>query len=320
MKKYISKITALVAAAGIAATAGINAAAEGNSLVVLGDSITSGYGLEGYTSGDNYSAPKSFANQLGAAYSDYQNFAVDGRTSGELLTALEDENISAALSGADTVVVSIGGNDFLQPMINSVMSLFTENSELLEEFQNGEITDPEEYLDIMREFTDAMTEAANSVDTTATGENLRGILGRISELSPDCQTILLTVYNPFEGVEGMELLDVTAREKLAELNAEITAAAEEYGAQTADIFTAFKGNAEGYTNISSMDIHPNKDGHALIYSILSEMTGTTEIPAEETMQPAAPSKGSPDTGAESIAVFIGAAALAAAGIFASKHK
>lgn len=317
MKKYITKLTAIAAAAGIAVAAGINAAAEGNSLVVLGDSITSGYGLEGYASGDNYSAPASFANQLGAAYSDYQNFAVDGRTSAELLTALEDGNISAALSGADTVVISIGGNDFLQPMINSAMSLFTENSDLLEEFQNGEISDPEEYLDIMREFTDVMTQAANSVDTSATGDNLRNILGRMAELNPDCQTIILTVYNPFEGVEGMEILDVTAREKLAELNGEITAAAEEYGAEVADIFTAFKGNAAGYTNISYMDIHPNKNGHALIYSILSEMTGTA---AEETVQPEGSSKGSPDTGAEGIAVFIGAAALAAAGMIVSKRK
>ena len=38
------------------------------SLTVLGDSIASGYGLSEYTSGNNYSAPLSFGNMLGAEF------------------------------------------------------------------------------------------------------------------------------------------------------------------------------------------------------------------------------------------------------------
>ena len=91
----------------IFALSGTFAHAESGSLVVLGDSITTGYGLDGYTAGDNSSAAGSFANQLSAGYAEYGNFAVDGRTSGELLTALEDEDVSAALAGAETVVISI---------------------------------------------------------------------------------------------------------------------------------------------------------------------------------------------------------------------
>ena len=327
MKKIISAIAALSAAAvmtvSTAVTAGAANAAAGE-LVVLGDSITSGYGLPGYVSGDNYSAPDSFANQLAADFSGCRNFAVDGRTSGELLTALEDEEISSALAGAEVVVISIGGNDFLQPMISAAIDFASENEDLMKSLQenmtaDGSSINTDNYLDIMRELTATMTEAANSVDTAGIGQNLRNILSGISAVNPDCRMIVLTVYDPFEGVTGMEIFDVIAREKLALLNSEITSAAAENGAETADVYTAFKGHAEEYTNISSMDIHPSRDGHAVIYSLLSEMI----FPAAETMQPAGSesgSKGSPDTGAEGVAVFVGAAAIAAAAALISRRK
>ena len=121
----------------IFALSGTFAHAESGSLVVLGDSITTGYGLDGYTAGDNSSAAGSFANQLSAGYAEYSNFAVDGRTSGELLTALEDEDVSAALAGAETVVISIGGNDFLQPMISAVMSAAISDPSIKEMLSGG---------------------------------------------------------------------------------------------------------------------------------------------------------------------------------------
>lgn len=57
MKKILSIFTAAAVAAACAAAA----SADDRALVVLGDSITSGYGLDGYVSGDNYSAVQSFA-------------------------------------------------------------------------------------------------------------------------------------------------------------------------------------------------------------------------------------------------------------------
>ncbi len=303
----MKKLPIILAAAGLLFT-GINARAEGGSLVVLGDSIASGYGLSGYTAGDNYSAPDSFANRLGELYPEYSSFAQDGLTTDGLLTRLEDEETAAALSGADTVVVSIGGNDFLQPMITAAITGAMENPDHLEALQGGgELT---EYLDVMRELTEKLTSAAEAVDTAAVGDNAGEILGEIRELNPDCEIIILTVYNPFEDVAGMELFDVTAREKLAELNSEIAAAAEQNGARIADVFTLFQGNAEKYTNIAAMDIHPSKDGHGAIYGLL---TGLADIPAAQTG--ADPAKPSPDTGVGGIAALCGIA-LVSGGIAA----
>ena len=55
MKRTLS----IIMAAAVAAACTVTAGAEGSELVVLGDSITSGYGLDGYVSGDNYSAAGS---------------------------------------------------------------------------------------------------------------------------------------------------------------------------------------------------------------------------------------------------------------------
>lgn len=324
MKKFSSILTAAALAASAMT---FSASAEGSSLVVLGDSITSGYGLDGYTAGDNSSAADSFANRLAAGYQDYSNFAVDGRTSAELLTALDDADVSAALAGADTVVISIGGNDFLQPMMTAIMNAAMQDQDIMNLMSSGADISADNYTEIFQKLAETVLEAAKSVDTSAVVENISEIFAKIGNTAPDAQVIVLTVYDPFEGVSGMEMMDVVAREKLAELNSGITETAAAAGVDAADVFTAFKGHALDYTNISSMDIHPNKDGHAVIYSMLSDIAKSPSVPTSgDTGSDGGNSaasdiqKGSPDTGAEGIAVFAGIAALAGAGILVSRRR
>lgn len=330
MKKHISFIAAAAVAAACLAPAAY--AEESPELVVLGDSIASGYGLDGYTAGDNYSAEDSFANRLGADFGGYSNFARDGRTSGELLTALSDEDISAALSTADTVVISIGGNDFLQPMMSAVQNAVMSDPDLLTALQSGTVPDltDDDQMQLMMKLMETMIDAADAVDTAATGDNISGILSGISELNSDCRIMILTVYDPFENVPGMEMLDVTAREKLAGLNAEISGAAGEYGAEVVDVHSAFAGHAAEYTNITAMDIHPNKSGHGVIYSLLSDLTAAqTSAPSDAETEASggagedggsAPAKGSPETGAGSAALAVGAVLIAGGAMFAARKK
>ena len=161
----------------------------------------------------------------------------------------------------------------------------------------------------------SVIKAANSVDVTAIVDNISDILAHVENSAPGAQVVILTVYDPFEGVTGMEMLDVVAREKLAELNSGIADAAVQNGAQVADVASAFKGNAAELTNITHGDIHPSKAGHAAIYSLLCELTEPS-VPTNSDV----PVKGSPDTGAEGIAVVAGIAALSAAGLFFSRRR
>lgn len=324
MKKFASILTA--AAVAVSAMT-FTASAEGGSLVVLGDSITSGYGLDGYTAGDNTSAADSFANRLAAGYQDYSNFAVDGRTSAELLTALDDSDVSAALAGADTIVISIGGNDFLQPMITALMTAAMQDPDIMNLMSSGADVSEDDYAELFQKLAETVLEAAKTVDTSAVVENITEIFAKLGNAAPEAQAIILTVYDPFEGVTGMEMFDVVAREKLAELNSGITETATAYGADVVDVFAAFKGHALDYTNIASMDIHPNRDGHAVIYSMLSDIAEATSVPASGATgsdggnsTASDVQKGSPDTGAEGVAVFAGIAALAGAGILVSRRR
>ncbi len=317
MKKISAIAAAVVSAAAITTSA---CAAGYGSLTVVGDSIASGYGLTGYVPGDNHSAPDSFGNLLGADCEDYVNLAVDGRTSAELLAALENEDMSAALTDADSVVISIGGNDFLQPMLTAMQTALFEDSELMDHITSGEeMPDMEE---ILPKIADIIVSAVENVDTSATGDNISAFMEKTRELNPDCDIYILTVYDPLESLSELETLQQTASTKLSELNAEITSSASENGAAVIDVFDAFKGHAEEYTNITSMDIHPSKAGHAVIYSLLSsQLKKTAPAMASPDTNGDAPAKASPETGSEGIAAISGTAVIAVCMglVFRKKH-
>lgn len=285
MKKIFCLLTALAISLVLCVS---SFAAESGSLVVLGDSIATGYGLPGYVSGDNYSAKDSFGNKLGAQSKDYANFAVDGRTTAELLTALDNSDISEKIKNADSVVVSIGGNDYLVPLFTTLIDAVSKDEELMNLFMNDGSTPGE--ADVKR-LTDKLepviSEAMNAVDINKTYDNLNGIFGKIRKLNSDCEIVTLTVYNPFEGSKDMAFFDKTSETMLSKLNTKIYAAAGINGVKVVDVYTLFKGKPTEYTNIATMDVHPSKNGHAMIYNKLAEL-----LPAEA--QPSAPDAEKPD--------------------------
>lgn len=321
MKKIISLITSVMIGAALC----VSAHAESyGSVTILGDSIATGYGLEGYISGDNGSAADSFGSLLSKSCSEYSNFAVDGRTSAELLKAMDTEEISDAMSGADSVIISIGGNDFLRPMGEALQNAVMNDPDLMESITGASEADLEA---LMLQMTELIKQAVDAVDISSTRDNISEILGKIRAVNPDGSVYILTVYNPFEGVPSMEALDELASEKLDELNGAIIEAAPEYGAQVVYINSAFAGHAMEYTNILTMDIHPNKAGHSVIYSELTEVMQ----PSQEVLAPAdnaaddtsggnTSDKTSPDTGAAGIACAAGIAVIALSTAVLTKKK
>lgn len=246
---------------------------EMKSLVLLGDSIATGCMLPDYVAGDNYSAPLSFGNMLGAEFENYANFAVDGRTTEELLSSLEgdedsDKALSEALSSADVIVISIGGNDFLMPMVTAILNDETLNFTATE-------SDTELSEEDFQKALDAALEAAKAVDVSRTFDNIGKCTAKITEINPATKIILMTVYNPFSGSEELKAASDVAREKLTVLNFGLSSLVNGSGGNIAviDVYTEFDGSAEKLTNITSMDIHPNSDGHYRIYRLLKKQLG-----------------------------------------------
>ena len=309
MKKTLCFVMALAASLMLCVSA---FAADYGSLVVLGDSIATGYGLPGYVAGDNTSAKDSFGNKLGAQSKDYANFAVDGRTTAELLTALDGAEISAKIKKADNVVVSIGGNDYLVPLATALMEAVYKDEELMGLFASGSEPTEADVKRLTEKLEPVMQNAVNSVDLNKTYNNLNGIFGKIRQLNPDCEIVTLTVYNPFEGNTNMAFFDKTSETVLAKLNTKIYAAAGINNVKVVDAYTLFKGKPTEYTNIAIMDVHPNKSGHALIYSKISALLSGA---AGDNTQ------NNPNTGSYGIVVAVGVALLCSGvAVFARKKR
>ena len=238
---------------------------EYRSLTILGDSIASGCMLPQYEPGNNFSAPLSFGNMLGSEFESYQNFAVDGRTTAELLDALKSsEELTEALLDSDVVVISIGGNDFLQPMISAMMS----DSELIATLYAQEYQ-PDMSDENIQKILSSAFEAAQNVDVKNMLDNISECVKLISEVNPDTEIILMTVYNPFSRNELLNAASEAAQEQLSLLNFGITLL-QGGKVSVIDVHSAFDGKAGKYTNIGIMDIHPNTEDHNKIYELLKK--------------------------------------------------
>lgn len=240
------------------------------AITVLGDSIATGYGLPDYTAGNNYSAPLSWGNLLGEECSHYENFAVDGRTSEELLAALDkpSDALRKSLAGSDCVIVSIGGNDFLGRMMSAVKYAAFTDVETISALLSGKFR-----AEMLGEMSDRLLRAVvnemKNADIDKTISNVRSITGKIAQINPDARIILLTIYNPFSGHILLSGISDTAEKMLSELNSKLVALADSSpNVMIADVHAAFADNASGLTNINRLDIHPSAAGHEQIYKLL----------------------------------------------------
>ncbi|MBP5604711.1 MAG: hypothetical protein J6X60_04105, partial [Ruminiclostridium sp.] len=275
MKKLAGGIAAVIASA-VMLTSMVSAedTADTNDLLVLGDSIATGYGLEGYIPGDNTSAAGSFANKLSANYDNTVNLAVDGRTAGELVESLtSDEKTKSSIATADTIVFSAGGNEILRPLVANILAVADATD--LKSFGEALAADKEGKLIADIQTAVAADQNLRTAADTAVTEIAEALVS-ISAMNPEADILILTIYNPFDGIPGLELISGTSDEILTTINTSIFAAADAINGSNAasvsviDVASLFDGKAAIYTNITSADIHPNAAGHAAFYGLLAE--------------------------------------------------
>lgn len=308
MKKFTSFI-AIAAAASclLASSVGANGAilspeTNGPSdLLVLGDSIATGYGLDGYNADDNNSAAESFGSLLAENYGltfdeTYFNFASNGLTTGLLSESFdtpegEDGTLTQHIADSDAIVISIGGDDFLLPFIGLIGSALEANSdaitalgvevstgndsEILATLNAALAADTDGALMTTLMTTLGSTDTINTLseNVTIAGDNIRTILSSIFDINPDTNVFLFTVYNPFSGAEGYESMNTVTNIVFNALNNSIKTIVEEANennsATVIDVAGLFKDNGATYTNINDVDIHPNAAGHEVIYNAIT---------------------------------------------------
>ena len=136
--------------------------------LVLGDSIAYGSGL---VNSKEAVYGKIVADTNGYAY---ENYAVPGHTTDDLMRRMEGEAVRDAIAGANIINISIGGNNFLRGNLNGLLF-------------DGIVKEDYTRLDkIAGEFYDDLTE----------------IIATIRKLNPKAAILLQTLYNPQTGDVG----------------------------------------------------------------------------------------------------------------------
>ena len=254
-------------------------------LLVIGDSISAGTGLPGYIFGLDNSSVNSFANIIAREYglSDslvYNNIAVPGYTSADVLACVK--NNLELVGDADTVLISVGGNDIIMKLIsfvgstlgyeinelNDAVYMFTDISKKSEAERNmlfARLTSKtEEIKSLYEEIIGGFT------------NNLLAIVRVIKENNPDAKIVIQTIYNPMDAPndgfigEFDPLNEFLVDNFIIGANTVIKTQGDVFGYKVADVFSVFEDNADKYTNITSGDIHPNEIGHIIIASLIME--------------------------------------------------
>lgn len=206
----------------------------GNSqkkLVVLGDSIAEGVGA----SKPENSYANILANELDFSL---ENFAKSGDTTADLIEKLKKDDVKKAISQADFIEISIGGNDFL-----------TKRDELLDLYNNRSL------LSLASE----ISEISSDVE-----KNMNKIAETITNINPNAKIVIQTLYT----------IDIYKLRSTLELfidgfNEIFTNLAEKYeNVSISDVRTAFKNSKENC--ISKDEVHPSDYGHKLIAKTIKE--------------------------------------------------
>lgn len=228
MKKILSILLSLCLLFSLSA---VCFAAGEKSLIVCGDSIAQGYGIQ---NPDDASYGKILADTLGYGY---KNFGHDGDRSIDLLEKLNGnkKGIATAVKSADIVIISIGGNDFIKP-----------KTEL-----------PARILPAAIGITDNVDEVQKEFE-----QNFRQIIEKVRGLNSKATLIVQTVYNGHKGLIGWAYNLATSR-----VNASVQAyLAENPGAYIlVDTAPVFENHRE-YIAVDTL--HPSALGNVAIAQVI----------------------------------------------------
>lgn len=266
-------------------------AADKKSYVALGDSISTGYGLgEG---------EKSFTQQVAEA-NDYElkSFAEDGATTASLVQTLQKPEVMAAVSAADVITITIGGNDFVNAFFEYVARSYTEqnpdDAKTAEDIKNDILGNKfavlQYALSISNDFGSS-PEAQAALQGVQT--NFPTIIKSIKDLNSQALVILTNQYNPYgfavdqlQGTDAYTLqfkaLEAALNSAIQQINTSVAMVCVQMGCSVADIYTPFDAAESNPCNPNlsmialNLDFHPNALGHTIIAETINAMLPAAE--------------------------------------------
>lgn len=282
-KKYFGSMAAFLTLAAMTANsvaAPVTAdAAESDVIVALGDSISTGYSKDG-------TLIASYADIVSSYYNaELVNLAEDGATSSELLEKLSDPNVQQTVAGADVILITIGGNDIMQPVLNNDYIDATQHSTMAEL-----IAAMRAQGDLAGTFLNFYLDSTMPDAIATCSSNIEQIASQLRSLNSSAEIVFQTVYNPMDldadadstdlAVSGsMEMLSTYVKKYLEGLDGNTVYGVGIndtirglQGVTIADSYQALYDRAFYYTGIHNVDVHPNSIGHLVIAeTVISSM-------------------------------------------------
>lgn len=218
-------------------------------VVGIGDSITTGFGVK-----EEESYLQVFCKELEKKEKQtvtFQNQAIDGLTSKQLLARLKDETFQEEIIKADYLLMSIGGNDFLKELTTHLPT----------------------YL-VSQEHYPRITEIE-----TELLDNLKQIYEQLRLLNSEMEIFVVPLYNPYYTyLKNNEVL-------IGQFNdakkAYVTLSETQNHVVIVPSLSDILENPD-YSNVASndrsLDPHPNKLGHEKIATAFIEKVKVKPIP------------------------------------------
>lgn len=265
--KWIRRTVCAVSAAtvGLTAMVLVRANAAQKKLLVLGDSISAGYGLLEGEKGYYDIVSECTGMEL-------TNYAVSGYETKDVLAQLEKEDVQSAIKDADVICMSIGSNDLLHPTIAFIERLKERDDEDMMDVMNRVLAESDE-SDI-DSLTSELTRLLREQAINPAKENVKEIETQIRALNSNAKVIMFSLYNPFETkrsktIDGQDYSKAyqTFMDYVNGQENRISMAIKNLETvDVADISSCFRDTGWVYLRDEINDIHPNPVGHALIAS------------------------------------------------------
>lgn len=259
-----------------------------HSMLVLGDSISTGFKLYAYESGNNYNT-QSYANLLANSLhltqnNSYKNLAIDGQTSDELLKKIKDGEYDDCLN-SDLICLTIGGNDLLGEFLDFLKeSVGLKLIDISNGFIDADFTNPE----LLAKLSELLGNIDQNIESFS--NNFSEILSLIHQKNENAYIICQTVYNPLDCLPIPETIKEIFNARICSLNDLMTNCSNKQNdsfecVKSVDIYRLFKGQSDEMTNMLDGDIHPNQSGHKKIFDAISDVVSSHSFASNQQAQP-----------------------------------
>ena len=198
---------------------------------------------------------------------DAVNLSKPGKNSSALLTDLRTNPATIqAVSNADVITISIGGNNLLKPVMLEIETTFGLDAQ--SDTFNQELAMMLAVKANRDKLKNILTEVLPELEAGVLqfSRDWPEIIATVKYLSPDAKVLVATVYNPLPSGEAYyDAFD----KPIQELNAVIISQSGWY--QIADVYEAFGdyNGTEALTNFDLLkgcfDVHPTIKGYEMIY-------------------------------------------------------